>query len=197
MPTSPTSTNAKSEGHAKAHGAGSDPGTIRVRVRELRQLFDTLDPAPFLERDLDERMAEYVESSAAEIARHLPLRLVVHVPAEQIQPGQQETLQTAVIRHYQHQTDLVRQRFRRLMREGRSSLLIGVVTLAAFMLIADAASESRWRILRVLGEGLVIGGWVAMWRPMEILLYDWWPLYREIADCERLRALQVELQAEA
>jgi hypothetical protein len=188
MQTSPPSPNAS--------GADSDAGTIRVRVRELRQLFDTLDPAPFLERDLDERMAEYVESSAAEMPRRLPLRLVVHVPAEQIQPGQQETVRTAVIRHYQHQLDLARQRFRRMMREGRLSLVIGIAVLAACMLIADAASESRWRALRVLGEGLVIGGWVAMWRPIEILLYDWWPLRREIADCKRLRALQVELQAE-
>jgi len=48
----------------------------------------------------------------------------------------------------------------------------------------------------VLGEGLVIGGWVAMWRPIEILLYDWWPLRRELADRERLRDLRVELLAE-
>jgi hypothetical protein len=175
----------------------SDPGVIRLRVRDLRQLFDTLDPAPFLERDLDERMAEYVESSAAEIPRHVPLRLVVHLPREQIQAGQQETVQTAVNRHYQHQADLVRQRFRRMMSEGRTSLLIGLLALAACMLIADAASNSTWRTLRVLGEGLVIGGWVAMWRPIEILLYDWWPLRREIAQRERLRDLQVELLAES
>ena len=28
-------------------------------------------------------------------------------------------------------------------------------------------------------EGLVILGWVALWRPMEIFLYDWWPLLKE------------------
>jgi hypothetical protein len=65
------------------------------------------------------------------------------------------------------------------------------------MLIADAASDSSWRSVRVLGEGLVIGGWVAMWRPIEILLYDWWPLRREIALRERLRDLTVELQADS
>jgi hypothetical protein len=31
---------------------------------------------------------------------------------------------------------------------------------------------------RVLKESLVIGGWVAMWRPMQIFLYEWWPLVR-------------------
>ena len=181
---------------ASATGGDSDPGVIRLQILDLRQLFDTLDPAPFLERDLDDRMAEYVESSAAEIPSHLSLRLVVHLPRSQIEAGQQETVQTAVHRHYEHQADLVRRRFRRMLREGRRSLWIGLLVLAVCMLIADAASGSAWHGVRVLGEGLVIGGWVAMWRPIEILLYDWWPLRRELADRERLRDLRVELLAE-
>jgi hypothetical protein len=27
-------------------------------------------------------------------------------------------------------------------------------------------------------EGLLIVGWVAMWRPLEIFLYDWRPIWR-------------------
>ena len=175
---------------------GPESGVIRLRVRELRQLFDTLDPAPFLERDLDDRMAEYVESSAAEMPRHAPLRLVVHLPASAIEPGQQEITQTAVKRHYEHQAEIARSSFRKLLRDGRRSLWIGLATLMACMLVADAASLSPWRWVQVLGEGLVIGGWVAMWRPIEILLYDWWPLRRQIAEHERLRDLKVELLAE-
>jgi len=30
----------------------------------------------------------------------------------------------------------------------------------------------------IVAEGLLILGWVAMWRPMETLLYDWWPVRR-------------------
>jgi len=177
-------------------GSSEEPGVIRLRVRELRQLFDTLDPAPFLERDLDPRMAEYVESSAAELPRHAALRLVVHLPAAAIDAGQQQTVQAAVNRHYQHQAELARRNFRKLLRDGRRSLWVGLATLMACMLIADLASTSSWRWVQVLGEGLVIGGWVAMWRPIEILLYDWWPLRRQIAEFTRLRDMPVELLAE-
>jgi len=179
-----------------ASAGDSERGVIRLRVRELRQLFDTLDPAPFLERELDERMAEYVESSAAELPRHVSLRLEVHLPAAQIESGEPERVEAAVRKHYEHQVELVRRRFQQMMREGRRSLLVGLVALAACMLIADAASGSEWRGVRVLGEGIVIGGWVAMWRPIEILLYDWWPLRRDIALQERLREMRVELRAE-
>jgi hypothetical protein len=33
--------------------------------------------------------------------------------------------------------------------------------------------------LRLLKESLLIGGWVAMWRPMQIFLYEWWPIIRK------------------
>jgi hypothetical protein len=45
----------------------------------------------------------------------------------------------------------------------------------------------------VMSEGLLIGGWVAMWRPIEILLYDWWPLRSEYQLFDRLRDMQVRI----
>ena len=32
---------------------------------------------------------------------------------------------------------------------------------------------------RIVDEGLLILGWVAMWKPLELLLYDWWPGLRK------------------
>ena len=31
-------------------------------------------------------------------------------------------------------------------------------------------------IASTLRESMDIGGWVALWRPMEMFLYDWWPI---------------------
>jgi hypothetical protein len=46
---------------------------------------------------------------------------------------------------------------------------------------------------RVFGESLHIGGWVAMWTPMEIFLYEWWPLLGERRLYERLGRMRIEL----
>ena len=43
-------------------------------------------------------------------------------------------------------------------------------------------------------EGLTIGGWVAMWRPMEIYLYSWWPLQRRGRIFEKMSQMKVEVQ---
>jgi hypothetical protein len=63
------------------------------------------------------------------------------------------------------------------MKQGRTSLFIGLVFLATCLVITKTllrGEAGTWAA--VLRESLSIAGWVAMWRPMEIYLYDWWPL---------------------
>jgi hypothetical protein len=45
----------------------------------------------------------------------------------------------------------------------------------------------------ILRETLAIGGWVSMWRPLEIFLYDWWPIREEARHSDRLAAMPVRL----
>jgi hypothetical protein len=45
----------------------------------------------------------------------------------------------------------------------------------------------------VLKESLIIIGWVAMWRPLEIYLYDWWPLRAERRNLQRLARMEVKV----
>lgn len=44
-------------------------------------------------------------------------------------------------------------------------------------------------------EGLIIVGWVANWRPIEIFLYEWWPISRRRRLFQRLAAAPVALHA--
>jgi hypothetical protein len=50
---------------------------IEVRVAELRQLFNAIDPSPFRERDLDPRAEEFIVEWARELPRDAPLALRV------------------------------------------------------------------------------------------------------------------------
>jgi len=42
-------------------------------------------------------------------------------------------------------------------------------------------------------QGLTIIGWVAMWRPLEIYLYRWWPVRRLERVYRNLSQMQVEV----
>ena len=50
------------------------------------------------------------------------------------------------------------------------------------------------RVHHRLRESLLIGGWVAMWRPLEVFLYDWWPIRAEARLYDRLAAMPVRIQ---
>jgi hypothetical protein len=62
--------------------------------------------------------------------------------------------------------------------------------LAAGNLVARFVSG---HIADILQEGLLISGWVALWRPIEIFLYDWWPIRAEAALADRLSVMPVRI----
>jgi hypothetical protein len=47
----------------------------------------------------------------------------------------------------------------------------------------------------VAREGLTIIGWVAMWKPLDIYLYRWWPLLALRRLYQRLSAMPVEVRS--
>ena len=81
------------------------------------------------------------------------------------------------------------------MKQGRMSLAIGFVFLAVCLLASELLNGLGGGTLsRLLRESLMIGGTVAMWRPMEIYLYSWWPLRRRGQIYEKMSHMAVEVR---
>jgi hypothetical protein len=100
----------------------------------------------------------------------------------------------AVHHYFEYRAQLNRMEFRRLMQEGRKSLLIGLLFVSACLGIAELLARlSEGTMIKVLRESLTIGGWVALWRPLEIYLYDWWPLRRRGKVLTKLSQMPVEI----
>lgn len=151
---------------------------IELRIVELSELFNSMDPTPFHHCDLDTNAEEFLESWAMEFPQDSHFRIMIHIgkmPPEDPAPIVIE----AIHNYYEYKSVLTKRNLRLLFIEGRTSLLIGLGFLAMCLLGADFLYPfSSHTFLRVLRESLVIGGWVAMWRPMQIFLYEWWPLVR-------------------
>lgn len=159
---------------------------IEVRVTQLSELFNSLDPTPFHHRNLDPDAEEFLENQALEFPADSRFSIVVHI--EQM-PDQDPTgpVTEAICNHFLDKADRYRRNLRVLLSEGRTSLLIGVVFLLLCLWGAELlAAYSHNAFLRLLDESLVIGGWVAMWRPLQIFLYEWWPIAGRIRIYRRL-----------
>lgn len=170
-------------------------GTLQLYLGELRQLFDSLDPAPFRERDLDPKAAEYITDSAREAPAGAALALQVQLGREPATPAASALLRDAVREYFERRAASRRRELRLLFRNGRFSLLIGIAFLAGAIALAQWLGELirhegyAW----LVSESLIIGGWVALWRPMEIFLYDWWPIRADAKLFDRLAAMPVSL----
>jgi len=179
------------------HGAGEarPSHSISLKVRDINQLFNSMDPSPFIEKDLDDKAEEFIVGWAREFPPDAPLRLRVHLeqwPAE----DPKELIREAVHNHFAHRAELTELEFRALLKQGRTSLLIGLTCLAICLVISKAllsGEAGTWA--SVLRESLTIAGWVAMWRPMQIYLYDWWPLRRRARIYAKLSQMPVEVVA--
>ena len=167
--------------------------TISVHIEELNQLFDSLDPSPFHRRDLDRNAVEYIVSSAQELPR-APLALVLYLDGPAGPPDEGRTVGDAVREHFSRESEYTRRHLRRVLRRGWVSLAIGVAFLAAaFAAGALLASMTSGPLAPILRESLLIGGWVAMWRPLETFLYDWWPIVGERRLHDRLSHMPVRI----
>jgi hypothetical protein len=58
---------------------------------------------------------------------------------------------------------------------------LALFTLAVCLLVAKWVEKIQSGFVSsTLREGIVIFGWVSMWKPLELLLFDWYPVYDRI-----------------
>lgn len=167
---------------------------IEVHVGELKQLFNAMDAAPFRDRDLDPNAEEFILDWSRDADARRPLALVVHLGTPPA-PEDGAVLRQAVREFFAHRALGERRRLRRLLRLGRTCLAIAVVFLGTAILLGDLVVElvGHGDLGELLRESMIVGGAVALWRPLEIFLYDWWPIRDEAKLYDRLSAMSVHL----
>ena len=172
-----------------------DSHIIEIRIRSLDQLFDDRDPSPFIAQDLDDDAQRYIVASAGEVSSRLTLALAIHLSSPPPPPESLRDVGEAIREHFIRQSGFAQIHLRGLIHDGWVSLAIGLAFLSAALAIASALG--KWaessNPAAVLREGMIILGWVAMWRPIQIFLYDWWPIRDDRRLYDRLARMPVQI----
>ena len=193
--STPESGTAVTEQRSAGDPITPDCERIEIHVSELKQLFNAIDPSPFREKDLDPNAEEFIVSWAREAHRDARLALLVYLDRPAGMPEEPGILRDAIREFFTHRAETTRRRLRQLLRLGRTSLAIGLVFLAVSIAVGDLLAKllGGEHLGEILRESLLIGGWVAMWRPLEIFLYEWWPIRAEARLYDRLAAMPVRI----
>lgn len=166
---------------------------IELNLRDIHQLFNTIDPSPFQEKDLDREAEDFILSWAHEFPVREPMDLIVHLQKMPEHQNAKRLITEAVHHYFAYRAQLNRLEFTRLMKLGRTSLLVGLTFLGVCLLVIQFVPRSGL-VPECIRQGLTIAGWVAMWKPMDIYLYQWWPLVQRRRVFEKLSTVSVEVR---
>ncbi|MEQ1607653.1 MAG: hypothetical protein ABL956_01570 [Hyphomonadaceae bacterium] len=168
---------------------------IELQVDRLEYLFDPFDPFPTPTRDLSRGAEDFIVGWARELPQNAAIRLRLHLRDEEASTTDVAALKGAISRHFTYKADRVNGDQKELLAIGRLALLIGICVLGVCMVVRQIVLSvlPGSSMSGVVGEGLVIVGWVANWRPIEIFLYDWWPMSRKRRLYERLAIAELEI----
>ncbi|MCA2619629.1 MULTISPECIES: hypothetical protein [unclassified Microcystis] len=167
---------------------------IEIKLNQLQQVFNSLDPSPFLDRDLDDNAENYIINSVDDFPLNTPLKLVFYLPSNE-QNTARHLLPSALHNYFDYRQQGEQRKLRTIWRQGRISLIIGLsflfVCLSLSELISRFGSDT---FIHFLEEGLLISGWVALWRPLEIFLYEWWPVSHQQKIFAKLAYIPMEIR---
>lgn len=166
---------------------------VRIHILELAQLYNSLDPSPFWDRDLDRNAAEFIEGEFRERPWADTWHLIVYVRTGE---ADAQTLQSALESYYDRLTTSTRCELREHFRSARLGLLAGLTLFGVFMTARALLRAAAPSMPTAVDEGLIILAWLTLWRPAETLAYEWLPLYRRQRLYARLRAVRVSVQLE-
>lgn len=180
---------------SKPRAAASPAVAVELRLERISQLFDAFDPFPLPTRDLSPGAETFIVDWARELPAAADIRLRLHVMQWDLDAAP-EQVREALARHFSARAESRRRDRTELLRIGRRSLAIGIATLAAGIFLQQLvqAAFSRTPATQFVGESLLLLGSVANWRPLEIFLYDWWPIDRQRRLLERLAAADVVVE---
>jgi len=170
---------------------------IEVRVKSPQQLFDSRDPAPFRERDLDDDFVEYIVSSAREFSYSTPIKIVIYIDDIEAKDLPKAAIREAIHSFFTYQIDLQRGNLRTFIKQAQIYLAIGVfVLIACLSLTQKFMPAPMFGSSGVLRESLIIFGWVSMWKPIELILYDWYPLFEKLRFFKKLLTTEIDVRFE-
>lgn len=167
---------------------------IEIKLTSVNQLFNSFDPAPFYEKELDTSAEKYIVGTVKDFKKNTQFKIIVYLPEQLALSDQAGTIAPAIHNHFRYLTLVSDRNFRQKLRYGRGSLIIGLSFLAVALVARQMVSHlSSLFLAQLFADALLIIGWVAMWEPITVLLYQLWPILQTKSIYDRISTMEIEV----
>ncbi|MFA6225334.1 MAG: hypothetical protein WC620_03905 [Methanoregula sp.] len=167
---------------------------IEIKLSSVMQLFNSFDPAPFHEKELDTAAEHYTIDTVKDFPANTKFKMVIYVPKELAESEQAHKIKPAIQYHFKFRMMGADRKFRSHFRYGRSTMLIGLSFLAITLFARQMISTiSHDLAAQIVADALLIIGWVAMWEPVTGLLYELWPIIQTKKVYQKISEMEIEI----
>ena len=167
---------------------------IEIKLSSVLQLFNSFDPAPFHEKELDSDAEHYIVDTVSDFPKKTRFKIIIYLPADIAGTERAMKIPLAIHNHFQYKMLVAERKFRSHFRHGRSTLLIGLIFLMIALLARQLVSSLENHIIaQLFADALLIIGWAAMWEPITVLLYQLWPIIQMKKTYEKISTMEIDI----
>jgi hypothetical protein len=167
---------------------------IEIKLSSVMQLFNSFDPAPFHEKELDSAAEHYIVDTVSDFPKKTRFKIIIYLPPDIVTTERAMKIPAAIHNHFQYKMLVSERKFRSHFRHGRSTLLIGLTFLTIALVARQLVSSLNNHIIaQLIADALLIFGWAAMWEPITVLLYELWPIIQMKKTYEKISTTEIDI----
>ena len=167
---------------------------IEIKLSSIIQLFNSFDPAPFHEKEIDSAAEHYIVDTVDDFPHKTQFRIVIYLPPDLAASDAAKKISPAIQNHFQYKTLVAERAFRSRLKYGRFTLVLGVSFLFFSLLVSQYIMNiSSSFASQLVADALLIAGWVAMWEPVTVLLYELYPLVQKKKTYQKISTMEIEI----
>lgn len=147
---------------------------IDVSADAVEDLFSHWDrTAPYIRRDLDQELTDYLIDSAVELERQaFGIRFSFH---QSVEAEALERVTRSISVYFQYLAEKERQQINKMLRKSLIFLFIGLLIMAAAVWVGGSIGMEPTVLANVLEQGLIVAAWVSIWESVATYLIEWLP----------------------
>jgi hypothetical protein len=167
---------------------------LEIKLSSVMQLFNSFDPAPFHEKELDSAAEHYIVETVKDFPKSTQFKIIIYLPPDIAGSERAQKIPDAIHNHFAYRVLVQDRKFRLRFRHGRTTLVIGLTFLAIALFARQAVTHidnPLWA--QILADALLIIGWAAMWEPVTVILYELWPITQVKHIYQKISTMEIEI----
>lgn len=165
-----------------------------MELENPQYLFDRKDPSPMRGRDLNEDVESYILDSLREIPPRFETSLKVTFRKGTAEQYDHKKVSEAIANYFKFSIYTLNLSFKHKIKRGFQALFVGLSFLFTCIYLSHFIEDKKEIFWNAVHEGLIVIGWVSMWHPVQIFLYEWWPIITEQKLTERAVNLDIQIE---